>query len=57
MTLQVPMPLVMVKFAPTFVHEPDELYDTARPDVAEAATVKLAPLTALRGALVLMVIV
>jgi hypothetical protein len=43
MTVQVPVPLVIVKSAPTFEHEPDELYDTGNPDEAVAVTVKLEP--------------
>ena len=49
--------LVIVKLAPTFVHAPDELYETGNPEEAVAATVKLEPLVAFAGACVVMVIV
>ena len=52
MTVQLPVPLVIVKSAPTLVHAPDELYVTDKPDEAVAATVKESPMTALAGALV-----
>jgi hypothetical protein len=33
----------MVKSGPEFVHDPEELYETGRPDEAVAATEKLEP--------------
>ena len=52
-----PAPLVMVKVAPAFVHEPVALYATGNPEDAVAATVKLVPLAAVAGAGVVTVIV
>ena len=52
-----PVPLVMVKFAPTFVHTPELLKVTGKPELEVAATEKLALKTALDGACVLTVIV
>jgi hypothetical protein len=57
MTAQVPVPLVIVKSAPTFVQAPDELYETGNPEEAVAATVKLEPFIALAGEFVVTVIV
>jgi hypothetical protein len=57
MTVQSPVSLVIVKSASTFVHDPDELYETGNPDEAVASTVKLEPLVALDGALAETVIV
>ena len=56
-TVQVPVPLVIVKVEPTFVQTPDALYATSSPEVAVAETVKLAPNTALAGAGVVTAIV
>jgi hypothetical protein len=41
LTVQVPVPLVMVKVAPTFVQTPALLYETGKPELEVAATVKL----------------
>ncbi len=56
MTVQVPVPLVIVKSAPMFVHDPNEVYVTDKFDEAVASTVKVEPLIALNGACVLTVI-
>ena len=49
--MQVPVPLVIVKSAPVFVHAPDEPYVIAFPDPPPvAATVKPFPYVALDGA-------
>ena len=55
--MQVPVPLVMVKFAPTLVHTPELLKVTGKPELDVAATEKLVLKTALAGACVLTVIV
>src|SRR6266576_3600931 len=47
----------MVKVAPLFVHEPELLYDTARPELEVAATVNCELKAALAGACVSTVIV
>jgi hypothetical protein len=57
MTVQVPVPLVIAKSGPSFVHAPEALYDTGNPEEAVASTGKLEPLTALAGAPVVTVIV
>ena len=56
-TEQTPAPLVIVKVASEFVHDPDALYVTGKPELAIAATVKLLPKTATDGALVVNVTV
>src|SRR5512134_1081227 len=57
MTVQAPVPPVIVNSAPAFVHAPDELYETGKPDEAAASTVKTSPARAPAGALVVTVIV
>jgi hypothetical protein len=47
----------MVNVAPLFVHPPEEVYATVRPELAVAATVNLLPYAALEGAAVTTVIV
>jgi hypothetical protein len=51
------LPLVIVKVAPLFVHPPEEVYATASPELAVAATVNLLLYAALEGAAVVTVIV
>jgi len=57
MTVKVPVPLVIVKVPPAFVHAPDEVYQTGNPEEAAASTVKLEPLAALAGACVMTVMI
>ena len=55
--MQVPAPLVIVNIAPTFVHTPELLYATARPEFEVAATVNCELKVAVAGACVPTVIV
>jgi hypothetical protein len=57
LTVQTPVPLVIVKVAPEFVHDPELLYETGNPELAVAATVNCVLNAALAGAWVVTVIV
>jgi hypothetical protein len=56
-TVQTPVALVIVNVAPTCEQAPDEVYVTAFPELAVAATVNCDPFAALAGACVVTVIV
>ena len=57
MTVQVPVPLVIVKCAPALLQLPELEKLTGRPESAAASTSKLVPYTALAGASIVTVIV